>query len=49
MGRVYSGMALSQSSEDHSDVDYTCTKSQNTNIIPLTRLLLCAKNPSIVA
>lgn len=45
MGRVYSDMALSLSSKDCSDVDYTYTKSQNTNIIPLTRLLYMLRIP----
>lgn len=46
-GRV-NDTASSPSSEDLSDVDCTWTKSQITNIIPLTRLLLCTRNFSVV-
>lgn len=48
VGGVYSSIASSQSSEDLSDVGCAYTKSQNTNIIPFTRLLLRAKNFSVM-
>lgn len=48
VGGVYSNIASSQSSENLSNVDCTYTKSHNTNIVPFTRPLLCAKNFSVV-